>query len=90
MKFNPFYKDLMAQKELILTLKSRTTDPMKRGKIDDYLEMFNQFSAKVSTSDGVEYSYSGNLDTDKLYGKNGNACKNVYELREFGDKIIKK
>lgn len=61
---------------------------MKRGKIADYLEMFDQFNAKIYTDDGINFVYNGNINTDKLYGKNGNACNNVNALFEFGDIII--
>lgn len=88
--FNPFYKQLMAQREAIYSLKGRVTDPMVKGKIDDYLEMFAQFSAKIYTEDGMAFRYNGNLQTDKLYGKNGNTCSNVYALKDFGDSIIKR
>lgn len=88
--FNPFYKQLTAQREAIFSLKSKVTDPMAKAKIDDYLTMFNQFNSRICTSDGVSYQYNGNIDSDKLYGKNGNTCDNVYALKEFGDKLIVK
>ena len=86
--FNPFYKDICAQREAVFSLKGRVTDPLVKGKIDDYLEMFAQFKAKIYTEDGMNFKYNGNLQTDKLYGKNGNSCNNIYGLKEFGDMLI--
>lgn len=88
--FDPFYKQLCAQREAIYSLKGRVTDPMIKGKIDDYLEMFAQFNAKIYTENGSNFTYNGNLQADKFYGKNGNRCNNVYGLKEFGDMIVKK
>ena len=84
--FDSFYENITAQKEKILALKGQVKDPMKRGKIDDYLEMFNQFKVRVYFDNDRRVSY--NNINDKFYGKNGNACKNADELLAFGDRII--